>query len=197
MRVPSLDDLRRLSPGERAELLRELIRLADDDPLALPGVRLRRRFALAVLTACCVWLVPWTVLLAFTLPAHYEAGQWRIAWIGFDIALTLAIGGTALAAYRRLQVVVFGQIVCGTLLICDAWFDMMLSWGTHDFPLSLATALLGELPLAGLLFYAARHVVIETVHTMWVREGRQGPAPRLREIRIFTIDPRHHHHRHD
>ncbi|MCP2334716.1 hypothetical protein [Actinomadura rupiterrae] len=188
--MSTLDDLRRLPPEERAELLRELIRLADDDPLAMPGFRLRRRFALALLVACCVWLVPWTVMLAYTLPAHYEAGQWRLAWIGFDIALTLAIGATALAGFRRLQVVVFGQIVCGTLLICDAWFDTMLSWGTRDFPLSLATALLGELPLAGLLFFAARRVVMETVHSMWKREGRIGPEPRFRQIRIFTIENR-------
>ncbi|WP_064744205.1 hypothetical protein [Actinomadura oligospora] len=180
-----------MSSDERAELLRELILLADDDPLAAPHIRLRRRLGLAMLTACCAWLVPWTVMLGFTLPEHYIAGQWRAAWIGFDIGLTLALAGTAFAAWRRLQVVVLGQIVCGTLLVCDAWFDVMLSWGSGEFPVSVATALLGELPLAGLLFFAARKVVLTTVHSMWIREGRAGPEPRLREIGIFTID----HHR--
>ncbi|MFC5185116.1 hypothetical protein [Actinomadura harenae] len=186
----SSDDLRRLPPAERAELLRELIRLADDDPLAAPHLRLRRRLGLAMLTACCVWLVPWTVMLGFTLPDHSTGGQWRVAWTGFDVGLTLALAATAFAAWRRLQVVVLGQIVCGTLLVCDAWFDMTLSWGSGDFTLSVVTALLGELPLAGLLFYAARHVVLTTVHSMWTREGREGPAPRLRDLGIITAEHR-------
>ncbi|MEV5572403.1 hypothetical protein AB0L06_20365 [Spirillospora sp. NPDC052269] len=194
----SSDDLRRLSPGERAELLRELILLSDeDDPLAVPSVRLRRRIALTVLVACCAWLVPWTVMLAFSLPSHYTAGQWRIAWIGFDVALTLALAGTAFASWRRRQVVVLGQLVSGTLLACDAWFDVMLSWGTGEFPLSLATALLAELPLSGLLFYGARHVLMTTFHSMWIREGRSGPEPRLCDIGIYAIEHRRHPRPHD
>ncbi|GAA1792702.1 hypothetical protein GCM10009735_25750 [Actinomadura chokoriensis] len=182
------EEVRRLSAEQRTELLRTLLAAEDLDPLEDPRNRRRRVLALVLLIACCVWLVPWTVVLAFTLPQHFTAGQWAVAWIGFDVGLTLAIAATAFAIWKRLQIAIFGQIVAGTLLICDAWFDVWLSWGSGEFPLSLITALVGELPLAALLFFGARQLVLLTVHALWVREGRIGPEPRLRQVRLFAAD---------
>ncbi|MDL4815274.1 hypothetical protein [Actinomadura opuntiae] len=183
----SVDELRRLPSEERAELLRALIALSDEDPLEQPRYRRRRGLVLAFLVACCAWLIPWTVVLGFTLPQHYKAEQWGAAWIGFDVALTAAFAFTAFAVWRRLQIAILGQIITGTLLVCDAWFDVMLSWGSGEFIVSVATALLGELPLAVLMFVGARTLVLTTVRALWVREGRAGPVPRLREVRLVTI----------
>lgn len=185
------EEVQALSREERAALLRALITADDADPLKEPRNRRRRGLAIVGLVACCLWLVPWTVVLAFTLPQHFTAGQWAVAWIGFDVGLTLAIGATAFALWKRLQIAIFGQLVSGTLLVCDAWFDVWLSWGSGEFVLSLLTALLGELPLAALFFLGARQLVMLTVHSLWIREGRDGPEPRLWQVRLFAIDRRH------
>jgi hypothetical protein len=184
------EEVRGLSRDERTALLRALISAEDADPLEEPRYRRRRWAVLAGLVACCLWLVPWTVVLGFTLPQHFTAGQWAVAWIGFDVGLTVAIGATAFAIWKRLQIAVFGQLVSGTLLLCDAWFDVWLSWGSGEFTVSLLTALLGELPLAALFFVGARQLVLMTVHALWVREGRVGPEPRLRQVRLFAVGDR-------
>src|SRR5882757_10386848 len=93
---------------------------------------------------CAVILTPWTALLFFTLPHHYGANHWRLAWGGFDIALGIGLATTAVAALRRSP---FGEIaasITGTLLICDAWFDVLTSTGTSDVAQALAGALLIE-----------------------------------------------------
>jgi hypothetical protein len=185
--VVSVEELRGLPAEERAELLRELIALGDEDPLEQPRYRRRRGLVLVFLVVCCAWLVPWTVMLGLTLPQHYTSRQWGVAWIGFDAALTAAFAFTAFAVWRRLQMAILGQLITGTLLVCDAWFDVMLSWGSGEFVVSVITALLGELPLAALMFVGARTLVLTTVRALWVREGRVGPVPRLREVRLFTI----------
>ena len=43
---------------------------------------------------------------------------------------------------------IVGLIVSSTLLVCDAWFDVVTSLGTEDEMLTLLTALAIELPLA-------------------------------------------------
>ncbi|MFD0684362.1 hypothetical protein [Actinomadura fibrosa] len=188
----STDELRRLPAAERAAMLRTLIALSDEDPLDEPRNRRRRGVAIAAMVACCVWLVPWTVVLAFTLPDNFTAGRWGAAWIGFDIALTVAIGFTAFAVWRRLQIAILGQLVSGTLLVCDAWFDVMLSWGSDERYISLATAFLAELPLAAFFFGGAYRLIRMTIHALWVREGRTDPEPRLYQVRLFTIAPEKH-----
>ena len=50
-------------------------------------------------------------------------------------------------------------MITGTLLCCDAWFDVILDAGTSDIWLSLASAVLVELPLAFLMFNAARRLI--------------------------------------
>jgi hypothetical protein len=42
---------------------------------------------------CCVVLAAWIAVLALTLPRYYRSGGWRGAWLGFDGALLVAVGG--------------------------------------------------------------------------------------------------------
>jgi hypothetical protein len=107
---------------------------------------------------CVVVLVPWTGYLFGTLPPHYTANHWRIAWGGFDIALALALASTATLIVRRSPFAEVTATVTGTLLVCDAWFDVLTSRGTSAVAQSIVEAMLVELPLAGLCFWIARNL---------------------------------------
>jgi hypothetical protein len=183
-----------MAPAERAALMQALAALSAEDPFDEPRNRRGRRFFVTLMAGCCAWLIPWIIYLSYSLPEEFTAEQWRVAWTGFDIALLLAMSGTGLAIWRKRQIAIVGMIVTGTLLICDAWFDVLLSWGSTGMPASVTAALLGELPLGALCFFVARRLVRLTIHAAWVRGGFLGPEPALHRIRLFTLveppDPR-------
>ena len=107
---------------------------------------------------CVVLLVPWTGYLFGTLPPHYRANHWRIAWGGFDIGLTVALASTAMLIARRSPFAEVTATVTGTLLVCDAWFDVLTSRGTSDIVQASVEASVVELPLAALCFWIARNM---------------------------------------
>jgi hypothetical protein len=106
---------------------------------------------------CAVVLIPWTALLFATLPAHYAANHWQIAWGGFDLGLGFALAATAILVARRSPFAEVTATVTATLLVCDAWFDVLTSRGASDIAQALAEALLVEVPLAALCFWMARN----------------------------------------
>jgi hypothetical protein len=48
--------------------------------------------------------------------------------------------------------------ITGTLLCCDAWFDVLTSRGPSDIAQAAASALIIELPLAALCFWMAHNL---------------------------------------
>jgi hypothetical protein len=78
------------------------------------------------------------------------------------------------------------MIVTGTLLVCDAWFDVALEYGSRGFVAALLSALLVELPLALLLFRGASRLVRVTIQTMMQVSGVAGPVPPLWRIPLFA-----------
>ena len=110
------------------------------------------------LITCAVVLIPWTAILFVTLPGDYVANHWKIAWGGFDIGLGVALASTAVMVVRRSPFAEVFATVTGTLLVCDAWFDVMTSRGVSDVAQALASAALVELPLAALSFWMARNM---------------------------------------
>ncbi|WP_433447085.1 hypothetical protein ACQPXS_04375 [Streptomyces sp. CA-142005] len=101
-----------------------------------------------------------------TAPAGTSAGAFSldsamlpVVWVGFDVMLLVSPAGAGVAVWLRRQAVVPLSYVAATLLICDAWFDVSLSWGRADVWGSAATAVLVELPLAVLLIVRARRVL--------------------------------------
>lgn len=60
-----------------------------------------RRFLLFFLGAAAVCLVSWIVYLANTLPDQFDTGQWRAAWVGFDVALLGCFASAAWLGVRR------------------------------------------------------------------------------------------------
>ena len=110
------------------------------------------------LFVCALVLIPWIAILFLTLPAHYVANHWPLAWGGFDIALGIALVTTAALVARRSPFAEVTATITGTLLLCDAWFDVLTSRGASDITQALASALLVELPLAALCFWMARNL---------------------------------------
>ena len=105
------------------------------------------------------------------------------------------------------QLVITALIVTGTLLLCDAWFDVTLSWGSNEQLSSILAALLVEIPfrarrssslflrshLPGLgpCLFLARAL-------LWRRAASlrlQRHDPRLQRLIFVTRRDRHRFHR--
>ena len=179
--------LRNMSPQERLRLRQALARLDNPDPLSGGGEQ-RRKLFLAGVVICCVVLVVWIVVLAVTLPRYYRAGSWRGAWVGFDVALLAAFAVTGWAAWRRRQLLIISLVVLATLLCCDAWFDVVLDARTKGFELSLLSALVIELPLAGVAILTTRRLLRSTYSVMLRTRGYCGPLPGLRQIPLIGME---------
>jgi len=103
-----------------------------------------------LLGAVGVGLVPWTLWLTFSLPSRHTSEHYDLAWVGFDVALAAAFGATTLAAIRGSDWLEVSAAVTGTLLVCDAWFDVVTSSGGGERLEALLEACFAELPLAAI-----------------------------------------------
>jgi hypothetical protein len=177
------EQLAELSAAERQELLRHLVELGGQ-PSVKRNPRARRRF-LAFMAICVVVLLIWIVTLGLTLPPDERTDQWRLAWVGFDVAELLAFTVTGWAAWRGRQLLIPSLLVLGTLLFCDAWFDVVLSWNSDERWGSLASAIVVEVPLGILFWLLARRLVLGTVAAARARVGLAGPPPVLHRLRLF------------
>ena len=186
MSVIDEDDVRRMSPEERRHLAQLLAAIDEPHVLRDPRFQRRRRISLLVFMGSCVVLAAWIGVLAVTLPKHYAAGHWRGAWVGFDFALLAAFATTAWAAWRERQVLIICLTVTGTLLCCDAWFDLLFDLGTRQILMSVAAAVFAELPLAVLMFTVARRLLRMSVGIVMQLEGIDGPVPPLWRIPLFA-----------
>lgn len=175
-----------MSRRDRAALARSLFAAEIADGYVPPQLwgRGRLRFVLFVV-GCCLVLIGWIVLLAATLPINYVTRQWRLAWIGFDVALLVGLALTGWAAWRRRQLVILTALVTATLLCADAWFDVLLSWGSSEQWQSIASAVLVELPLAALLLGVAHRGLRLTIHAVWTVTGQDGKEPTLPKMPLL------------
>jgi tRNA(Ile) lysidine synthetase-like protein len=169
------EEIAEMSPAERRELVRRLVAARGLAPSRRTIERIRK-WRLAVLVVCVVTLIPWTVYLGATLPGRYVARNWVATWVGFDILLMAMLAATAIAGWRRRQLVFPTAFASGVLLICDAWFDVMTSQPGADLIQALVSALVLEIPL-GIAFIAGplrlmrivalRHGLVEPGTRMW------------------------------
>jgi hypothetical protein len=171
-----------MSHTERRELATLLAELDEPDPRrrASPfrldaALRRERRLALLVSAGCCVVLAAWIVVLAATLPHRFDAQHWRAVWVNFDVFLLAAFAATAWALWRERQIVIVLLVLTGTMLCCDAWFDVGTSLATGGIWISLVSAIFAELPLALLAFIGARRLLRATVAAAY-HAGEGTPA---------------------
>jgi len=125
-------------------------------------------------------LIPWAVFLAVTLPSrHVQTGYYDVAWAGFDVALAVILGVTGVGLLRRRVWVQATATAAGTMLICDAWFDVLSSSGVHDRLVSTFLALAVELPVAGVCLGVARHAEAASEHACrYADRARRWRRPR-------------------
>ena len=155
-----------MSAAERRQLIKRLERPLSD---LLPVAEARRiRWSwLGVMTGGTLVLIPWIVYLALALPNDYLVHDWTATWVGFDLLLLGLMASTVVFGMMRRQVMLLTAFATGTLLICDAWFDLMTA-GPNDFRVAALTAALGDLPLAAVLITGTLRLFRFTAIRLWL-----------------------------
>ena len=153
---------------------------------SLSGARRYWTVFLLLTAGGALFMVGWIVILGFTLPARSTTNQWRLVWLGFDIAELLALAVTGYAAWLSRWLVIPASVVTGTLLLCDAWFDVVLSWGSSGWLFSVGIAVFLEIPLAGLLWFTASRLGRLNLRVERSVLGLPGIAPGIRQLVLFT-----------
>ena len=103
-----------------------------------------------------IGLLPWAFWLSSSLPATHQSAHWDLAWSGFDVGLAACFCGTAIAAYRR-AIAWAGAFAAatGTMLLVDAWFDVILESHGNEIGTAIFEAVVFELPAAAVCFWIA------------------------------------------
>jgi hypothetical protein len=117
--------------------------------------RVIRNWPAAILAVAAIVLIPWAVALGQMLPSRHVADHWDAAWTGFDVILAASLLATAYASFKRRDLVRGLAAISGTLLLCDAWFDVLTSSTGTDLEIAILLAVFGELPLALVCFLLA------------------------------------------
>ena len=107
------------------------------------------------LTIAALLLVPALVIVLAVVPAAQTAHHLKVAWTGLDVFEILALASTGFALQRRPAIAVIPATITGTLLLCDAWLNIIPTTGAARSE-AIALAFL-ELPLAALSFWVAVH----------------------------------------
>ena len=121
--------------------------LVDNQPLV--------RLAGPIFALCSLLLLPWIVFVAIALPSRQLSRHYDLAWAGFDVILFIALAATAYFAFRRSRHLTRASTAAATLLIVDAWFDVLTS-GHRDRITAIAFAVVIELPLSALCWWLSQ-----------------------------------------
>jgi hypothetical protein len=131
------------------------------------------RWAGPLFALLSLMLLPWTIYLAVTLPSRQLSPHYDIAWTGFDVILLIGLGAVAYFALRRSRYLAVSASMSATLLVVDAWFDIMTSPG-DQLAQSIVLAAVVELPLAALCLWLSLHTehLAERRITLLLAKGR-------------------------
>ncbi len=114
-----------------------------------------RHWVVVLFAAVGIGLLPWSVLLSASLKAHHETRHWDLAWSGFDSGLAALFILTAFAAHRRSPWIAPLAAATGTVLVVDAWFDIVLESHADEIRNAILLAVFAELPGAVVCFWVA------------------------------------------
>ena len=103
--------------------------------------------------------IPWTVYLGITLPTKELSTHWDISWVGLDVAIAFMLVLNAIFSYLESKWLVLSATATSTLLVTDAWFDVITAKSGRPYHEAIASALFIELPLAALTFHVALRIM--------------------------------------
>jgi hypothetical protein len=110
-----------------------------------------------------VFLIPWTVHLSYELPTRQIAQHWDVSWGGLDVGIIIASLLTAVLAFKKSKWVAVPATMVGTLLLVDAWFDVMSSHRGLEFNEAILMAAFFEIPIALMSYGLAFHVLDKNI----------------------------------
>jgi len=110
--------------------------------------RVRSPLPMAVAATVAAVLVPWCVVLAFTLPATTTAAHWSLAWVGLDAAEASSAALTWWFIRRCSAYAAVTSAMGAALLLADAWFDVCTSAAGMAQRVAVLQAAVLEIPLA-------------------------------------------------
>ncbi|HEX2587033.1 MAG TPA: hypothetical protein VHL51_02115 [Gaiellales bacterium] len=137
--------------------VRSVIERSGPEERREPAIEPAPRWLAWAFVGCSLALLPWTLWLYQTLPSRATADNWDVAWTGFDVAIAATLLATAIGALRRATWTQGAAASAATLLICDAWFDVLTSRTAHELEVALVMAILAEGPLALVCIWVARN----------------------------------------
>lgn len=124
----------------------------------LRPTRVVPRWAGWLVIAAGIALLPWIAGLGFVLPTSHEAAHYGASWIGFDLGLCAMLLRTGWLAQKGREHIELSAAITGTLLVVDAWFDVVTADTRGELVLALVLALCAELPLAVFFLWIAGRV---------------------------------------
>lgn len=138
-------------------------------------------------TICALGLLPWIGYLAVNLPRRTRTVHYDIAWVGFDLAMFAVLAALAVAALRRRPATAPLAAVAATLLVVDAWFDVVTTSDGDRLTWSIVSAVLLELPLAAICIWVAvngERVRQRAYRRLWQRAEHASAAIERLERRV-------------
>lgn len=160
-----------------------------EQPRPLPASVVPRWLGV-LLVVLGVLTLPWIVDLAVVLPSSETSAHYDVTWAGFDVLLCVLLLRTGWDALKRNEQSALTAAMVGTLLVVDAWFDVLSAPDTRLFLTALAMAVFVELPLAGLCLWICARVdtARRRRETLLMAALRRARARRARR-RGTTADP--------
>ncbi len=98
-----------------------------------------------LVAAACLLLIAVVRLAVATAPVH-QAHHLRLVWTGLDIFELVGLAATAWTLRRRSPRVPIAAAYTGTLLLCDAWFNVTATTGNTQ--ISAVVLAFVEVPIA-------------------------------------------------
>jgi hypothetical protein len=117
------------------------------------------RWVAAVYGFLAAVTIPWTIYLGITLPTRHLSTHWDAAWVGLDVAIIAMLILNAVYSYLESKWLVMSATATTTLLLTDAWFDIVTARTDKAVAAALVSAFLIEIPLAILTFRVALKIV--------------------------------------
>lgn len=160
------DDVRALPVAHTAESVEAVKRPETARTEQIEGNLTRELRPTRVVPRWIGWLViaagllmlPWVAGLMFILPTRHEAAHYGASWIGFDLALCGMLIRTGWLAQQGREHIELSAAVTGTLLLVDAWFDVVTADSHRELAIALLLAFVCELPLAAFCLWVAGRV---------------------------------------